>query len=90
MPQVNSAGTYTKTSQGFSGLSGTNTKRVLKFSGASVSATIEYAKPDGTFAAYSNGGVSAVPTEVTVNDGAELRLVVTGTPDFFLTVSNAV
>lgn len=91
MPDITSAGTYTKAEiPGFAELYGRG-KRILKLSGSSISAVLQ-AKTDtgGVFAAYSNGSITSLPTEVVVNDMAELQLVVTGSPNFNITVSPGV
>lgn len=89
MPEITAAGTYTK--DNIPGFASARGRRVIKFSGSTIAASLQARTDnDSTFATYSNGSITTLPTEVVVNDLAELQLVVTGTPNFNITVSAGV
>ena len=88
MPDITEAGTYTRKSPGFKFLRRTNSKRVLLFGGNSLgsSVSIQYTDDRGTDRTIENGEVSLLPKSVCLDSlNADLKIVVTGTPDFNVT-----
>lgn len=90
MPDITSSGTYNKDSSGFGAFSRTygGSVRLLKFAGSSIGTSITLKSVDdtGTSQDISNGSVTALPTDLTITDPAELELVVVGSPNFNVTI----
>ena len=87
MPNITSAGTYTQSNPGFNGLRSTNSTKDLIFAGTAIATTtVEYQDDTGSWHTTVDGSISALPTTLTVNANVPLRVVVTGSPDFNLTI----
>lgn len=90
MPNITSSGTYTKSSTGLSALARNygSDVRLLKFAGTTIgtSITIKSVDDTGTNQDITNGSVTALPTDLTITDPAELQIVVVGSPNFNLTI----
>lgn len=90
MPDITSSGTYTSASSGLGVLARQDggCVRLLKFAGSSIgtSITVKSVDDTGTNQDITNGSVTALPTDLTVTDPAELQIVVVGSPNFNLTL----
>lgn len=89
MPDISASGTYTKAEGGsFARLAANRAVRQLLFAGTSVGTTCEvkYTDDEGTDRTLENGTITALPTSIEVDMNIDLKVVVTGSPDFNLTV----
>lgn len=88
MPNITTAATFDKDTQGLSMLRATPGVRYLCFSGSSTgtSTTVQFTDDAGTDAVIPNGTISSLPTFLEVKPGIDLKIVTTGTPNFNVTV----
>lgn len=94
MPNITSAGTFTKSSAGFAFLAwpDKNTskehERVILFAGSTVgtSCLVQYIDDEGVARTLEDGTISTLPDSVVVAPiRKDLQIVVTGTPSFNVT-----
>lgn len=90
MPNITAAGTYDETTTGFGGLRATNGKRIFHFSGSSLgtACTVKYIDDTGTAAAFANGSITTLPYEFELDDNIDCQIVVTGSPNFNVTITS--
>lgn len=94
MPNITTAGTFTKDSTGFAFLSykdpdsGEAYERVLAFSGTTLGTgcSIQFTDDTGTKHTIPSGSISELPTWLRIAPvNFDLQIVVTGTPNFNVT-----
>ncbi len=86
MPNITATGTYTKESPGCDFLGPTRRSPVLLFAGTSAAVDIQYKDDAEVWQTLENGAISTLPSSWWAEGiKRELRLVVTGTPDFNVT-----
>ena len=89
MPDITSAGTYTKDNDGFEFLAGINQQRVLLFAGATLPTTLEvkYSDDQGVDRVLEDGTITALPTSIVIGPVKRaLKIVATGgSPDLNVT-----
>ena len=91
MPDISSAGTYTKDTAGYGFLRAQGGGRVLLFAGSSIgtSVDIQYTDDQGTDRTVENGSITVLPTSVYIRSlNQDLKIVVTGTPNFNVSSPN--
>jgi len=89
MPNIAAAGTYTKATAGFGALAATPARRVFKFAGSSLgdSCLLKYVDDAGELQTFEDGTITALPYNFELIDNVECKIVVTGTPNFNVTIS---
>ncbi len=88
MPRITAADTYNADSgAGFAKLKSPRFRNLL-FAGTSIGTQVlvQYKTDENTFETYQGGTITEVPWSIEVRSKAELQLVVTGSPDFNLTI----
>ena len=90
MPRVQTTGDITKNTPGFEFLGQKDAAVGILFSGSTLPTTLEVGMYDdaGTFQAFQNGAITALPFDVTVGavpKGGVVINVTGGTPDFYAT-----
>lgn len=90
MPDISAAGTYTKATAGFAGLEATPANRAFMFAGSSLgdSCVVKYIDDTGTAQLLENGTVTALPYAFKETANLDFVVVVTGSPDFNLTITS--
>lgn len=90
MPAITSSGTYDKSTTGLEGLGATSAPRKFLFAGSTLGATceVQYIDDAGTGRTLEGGQILDIPTSISVALNANLQVVVTGTPNFNLTLLN--
>lgn len=89
MPDITAAGTYTKTSPGFESLAASARKRELLFAGTLATTQVKYIDDKGTAQDLPSGSITTDPTGLFVSTSAELQIVVSGSPDFNVSIRDA-
>lgn len=89
MPIIDSAGTFTHTTAGYESLAATDATRTLLFGTGTLgsSCVVQYLDEEGTAHTFSNGTILSLPAELEVSTNINLQIVVTGSPDFPLTIA---
>lgn len=94
MPNINSAGTYDRNTNGLERLAASSKPRVLLFSGTTTGggATIYYLNDQGEQVICPDGSITDLdlPISYEVRTKVHLEIVFTGSPDCNLTISDGV
>ena len=90
MPNITAAGTYDKTTTGFGGLRATAGKRIFHFNGSSLgtACTVKYLNDQASATAFANGAITTLPYEFELDDNIDCQIVVTGSPNFNVTITS--
>lgn len=88
MPNITQSGTYTKNTANCADLEYRGKTRTLLFAGTSLGTTcvIQYTDDSGTDRTIAGGTITTLPTSVEVKAPVDLKVVVTGSPNFNVTI----